>query len=138
MITIVPDARLPFDVRLVRNGQVLAKVYGIDAKPNTELANELVKALTPKKPATAAAYRLAEIARTLKSTNEKGMAIDFQNLAADIEAVLASPPPEPDDIAYCIGCGTHPKGPYTCATCVAADEHEGPQAHVSDWPESCR
>jgi hypothetical protein len=38
------------------------------------------------------------------------------------------------DNAYCIGCGTHPKGPYTCATCVAADEHEGPQDFVSDWP----
>lgn len=39
-----------------------------------------------------------------------------------------------DDYAYCIGCGTHPKGAYTCATCIAADEHEGPQPFVSDWP----
>jgi hypothetical protein len=44
--------------------------------------------------------------------------------------------PEPDQ-AYCIGCGTYPKGPYTCATCAAADEHEGPQPHVSDWPVRC-
>lgn len=48
-------------------------------------------------------------------------------------------PPDPPcyneaDAAYCIGCGTYPKGPYTCSTCAAADEHEGEQEHVSDWP----
>jgi hypothetical protein len=33
--------------------------------------------------------RLREVARTLASTSEKGMAIDFKMLASDIEHVLA-------------------------------------------------
>ncbi len=50
-------------------------------------------------------------------------------------AVRATAPPPPSDHAVCCGCGTYPKGFYTCQTCAAADEHEGPQEHISDWPQ---
>jgi hypothetical protein len=40
---VVPDAKLPFDLRVVAQGQCLAKVYGSDAKPNEDLA-ELLRA----------------------------------------------------------------------------------------------
>lgn len=54
-----------------------------------------------------------------------------------VQALTKTDPvtPPPSDHAYCIGCGTYPKGPYTCATCQAADNYEGEPEHVSDWPD---
>ncbi len=63
-----------------------------------------------------------------------------QRVTEAVQALNVAPETVPplDDAAACIGCGTYPKGYYTCATCVASEEHEGEQEHVSDWPVSCR
>lgn len=42
-IRIVPDAKLPQDLRVIANGQCIAKIYGEDAStPREDLANEFV------------------------------------------------------------------------------------------------
>jgi hypothetical protein len=95
-----------------------------------------VKALneTPPLPDADAALDMALIAATEPLGWQPAQHhLDFAREA--IRQYVALRPKDEDDRAYCIGCGTYPKGPYTCATCSAADEHEGHQEHVSDWPK---
>ena len=44
-IRIVPDARLPFDLRIVLNGRCVAKVYGVNAKSDHEMAQRFADSL---------------------------------------------------------------------------------------------
>lgn len=112
--------------------------------PIASLDEDLARAITeavqalnvPEKTLDAdVVQRLRSQARTFNHAITNALAVDFKTLGSDIERLLGADTTPEADMAYCIGCGTYPKGPYTCATCSEAERYEGEPKFISDWPE---